>query len=82
MAVIETNLTLIFWNTLSNLISNLSWFILFGIIGYLIIKEIRKSTKRINDGLNNLIKNIPIWVSDYEKSQLKLRGIDRALERR
>ena len=66
---IETNISLIFWNTLSNLISNLSWFILFGIIGYLIIKEIRKSTKRINEGFSNLIKNIPEWIDKYFKEK-------------
>ena len=78
---IETDISLIFWNTLSNLVSNLSWFILFGIIGYLIIKEIRKSTKRINEGFNNLIKNIPSWISDYDKVKLKHFHIEKAFAR-
>lgn len=73
--MIETNLTLIFWNTISNVISNLPLFIL-------VIWGVKILAKKIDNGFSNLIKNIPIWISDYDKLKIKHYQIERALERR
>jgi hypothetical protein len=65
--VIETNLTLIFWNTISGILQSLPTFILI-IMGL----------KYIGRKLDNLVKQIPSYIEDYDKIKLKHYQIERA----
>jgi len=76
--VIQTNitsLTLIFWDTLGGIIKNMPFFVLA-------IWGVKLLAKKIDTGFSNLIKNIPQWISDYDKLKLKHYQIERAIERR
>ena len=57
--VIENNLTIIFWNTMGNIISNLPMF-------FLIIWGVKIIAKELKQG----IKNIPKWIEDYDKIKM------------
>jgi len=68
---IITTANSIFVQTISNIISNLPWFILF-IWGFKIVaKEIEKA-----------VKQIPNWLEQYEQIIKQKRAIDNALSRR
>ena len=55
--------------TLAELIKNLAWFIL-------IIWGVKVLSKEIGKG----VKQVPVWLEQYDKTIMKRRTIDRALE--
>ncbi|GIW67799.1 MAG: hypothetical protein KatS3mg096_694 [Candidatus Parcubacteria bacterium] len=57
--------------TISNLISNSAWFILFYLGFKMITKEIKKFSKEI-----------PLWIENYHKKQLERIRIQEALNMR
>jgi hypothetical protein len=69
--VIQTNISLIIADTISGIIKNLPYFIL-------IIWGIRIIAREIKIG----IKNIPIWINQYDSIRMKHYQIEKALERR
>lgn len=77
MAIITnlTNLNLIFWDTIGGIIKQLPTYIL-------VIWGIKILAKKIDNGFSNLIKNIPVWISDYDKIKKSHYQIEKALERK
>ena len=73
--VIESNIILIFWETIGGIIKQLPIFIL-------VIWGVRILARKLDKGFNNLIKNIPLWIEDYDKLKMKQHQINRALEKR
>lgn len=62
-------------NLISGLVTNIVWIAL-------VIWGVRYLARIINKGFDNLIKNIPHWIEQYEKTKLKVKTVDRALEGR
>lgn len=59
-------------NTISGIVLNAPWFILIFI-------GINVLSKSIKDSGRNLVKNIPSWISEYEKIKRHERTIERAM---
>jgi hypothetical protein len=68
---IETNISLIFWNTISGILTSLPTFILI-ILG----------VKYIGKKLDDLIKNIPSYIESYNKIKMSHYMIEKALDRK
>jgi len=70
--VIETNLSLIFWDTLGGVIKNLPFFIL-------IIWGVKVLSKSISNGMKTIIKQMPDWISEYDNMKMKHYKIEQAI---
>jgi len=68
---LTTTLTGILVQTLANIISNLAWF-------FLIVWGVRVISREIGKG----IKQVPVWIDQYEQGKLKRFAIERAQGRR
>jgi hypothetical protein len=80
--VIETDLNIIFWNTVSGLLQRLPDLIFWSIIIYISSKAFKILMKKLGDGFSNIIKNMPIWLDSYDQIKMKHHHIDTAVEGR
>jgi len=66
--MLETNISLIFWDTIGGIIKNLPWFVLF-IYGFKIIaREIKEATKQM-----------PKWINQAFLEMRDFRALDKAI---
>jgi len=68
---IETNLSLIFWDTIAGILKNLPMFIL-------IVWGVKVISREIKIG----IKNVPNWLEQYDKMKLKHYAVEGAIGKR